>query len=129
MRIAGRVARAVLEYACRMAEPGMTCDDIDRLAHEEAVRLNVFPSPLNYFGFPKSICTSVNEVVCHGIPDSRQLLEGDVLSIDVSVYVNGFHGDNCKTVVVGKGDKEAYRLVQVNELALQEAISICGPGV
>jgi methionyl aminopeptidase len=102
LRQSGALARHVLEVACRSAKVGMTTDDIDALVHETLVdQHNAYPSPLNYMGFPKSVCTSVNEVICHGIPDARQLEFGDVVSFDVSCYLNGVHGDNCGTIIVG----------------------------
>lgn len=129
MRDAAKFARYILDYTCARAEVGMTTEDLDEIAHAEIIRHKVYPSPLNYSSFPKSICTSINEVVCHGIPDSRKLCNGDILSIDVSVYMNGYHGDNCKTVIVGDSDPDAERLVQTTEQALLESIEICGPGV
>ena len=91
VRTAGRMARRILDFACSVSKPGMTTEQVDILCHNEMVRLGVCPSPLNYCGFPKAICTSVNDAVCHGIPDDRVLLEGDVLSIDVSVYLVRIH--------------------------------------
>ena len=119
-----------------MAEAGMTTDDLDKLAHDEMVRRGVFPSPLNYRGFPKSICTSVNEVACHGIPSADIILnKGDLLSIDVSLFHKGFHGDNCATVIIGNDtlpdqpDVAAHRqLIASNIRALDAAIAACGPG-
>ena len=130
IRKAARLARKILEFSLSIAKPGMTTDEIDRLAHEEILKHGAYPSPLNYYGFPKSICTSVNEVVCHGIPDSRVLKDGDILSIDVSVYLNGYHGDNCGTVVVGeKPDPKLLHLIQTTKDCVQKAIEICKPGV
>ena len=95
--------------------------------------LGAYPSPINYRGFPKAICTSVNEVVCHGIPDSRVIEAGDVVSIDVSLYLDGMHGDNCGTVISGDpdmslSDSNVISLVQATQLALDESIAICKPG-
>jgi len=128
MRKAGRVARNVLEFTLAQAKPGVSTDYIDSLAFDEIIRQNAYPSPINYGHFPKSICTSVNEVVCHGVPDSRLLQEGDILSIDVSVYMNGYHGDNCGTVIVGKGNEMARDLVQTNIDVLDMAIAKCVAG-
>lgn len=128
MRKAGRVARKALEFALALAKPGVSTDYIDSLTFDEIIRHNAYPSPINYSNFPKSICTSVNEVVCHGIPDSRVLQEGDILSIDVSVYMNGYHGDNCGTVIVGKGDEVARSLVETNIDVLDMAIAKCVAG-
>ena len=85
MRESGRVAREVLDIAGRAVEAGITTDEIDNIVHEETLKRNAYPSPLNYHGFPKSCCTSVNEVVCHGIPDDRQLIEGDIINLDITV--------------------------------------------
>ena len=103
MRRAGRVARRLLDYACHpsVAAAGRTTEEVDGLLHAATLDLGAYPSPLNYHGFPKSVCSSVNEVVCHGIPDRRPLEVGDVVSFDVSCYVGGVHGDNCATIVVG----------------------------
>jgi methionyl aminopeptidase len=130
VRRAARLARKILEFALSHAQPGVTTDFIDKLAHSEIIRHNAYPSPLNYYGFPKSICTSVNEVVCHGIPDDRVLNEGDIIKIDVSVFLDGFHGDNCGTVMVGKNpDEKLQRLIDVTKESVQKAIEICKPGV
>lgn len=136
MRESALIARKVLDFACSVAEPGMTTDDVDKLSHEEMIRLGVYPSPLNYHGFPKSICTSVNNIACHGIPSPEVVLQkGDLLSIDVSLFNKGYHGDNCGTVIVGEDslpDSEALqmhkKLVQSNIRALDMAIKACGPG-
>lgn len=101
MRNAGRLARKVLDVACAAAHVGVTTDEIDTLVHEAILQHDAYPSPLNYQGFPKSLCSSINEVICHGIPDKRPLQLGDVVSFDVSCFLNGVHGDNCATVIVG----------------------------
>ncbi len=129
VRKSARLARKMLEYALSLAKPGVTTDYIDRMTHAEIIRHGAYPSPLNYYKFPKSICTSINEVVCHGIPDDRVLKDGDIISIDVSVYLNGFHGDNCGTVVVGDNpDPKLLKLIQTTKDAVQKAIDICKPG-
>lgn len=86
IRAAARLARKMLDFACSVSKPGMTTEEVDILVHNEIIKHNAYPSPINYAGFPKAICTSVNDVVCHGIPDDRKLEDGDVLSIDVSVF-------------------------------------------
>lgn len=101
MRRAARLARNVLDLACDLARPGTTTDAIDARVHGALLAAGAYPSPLNYAGFPKSVCTSVGEVICHGIPDARPLRPGDVVSFDVSCFLGGVHGDNCATVVVG----------------------------
>lgn len=128
------LARYILEYTCSKAVPGMTTDELDRIAHDEIIRKGAYPSPLNYAGFPKSICTSINSVACHGIPSVHDVLEeGDLLSVDVSVFYKGYHGDNCMSVIVGgKGSHELYpdaaKLIEVNLLGLEKGIEACGPG-
>lgn len=101
MRESGKLAAQVLDFAISLAKPGVTTDSIDKRAHQMIVDNNAYPSPLNYGRFPKSICTSVNECICHGIPDSRVLQDGDLLNIDVTVYLNGHHGDTSRMVYIG----------------------------
>ncbi|GFT34115.1 methionine aminopeptidase 1D, mitochondrial [Nephila pilipes] len=104
---------------------GVTTDELDAVAHSACISFGAYPSPLNYSGFPKSICTSVNNIACHGIPDSRKLKNGDIISVDVSVFYKGFHGDCAATYLVGNVDDKAKRLVEVAALCLQKAIDIC----
>jgi len=101
MRRAARLARRSLDFACQLAVPGTTTDTIDVAVHNALIAESAYPSPLNYAGFPKSLCSSVNEVICHGIPDTRPLQSGDLVSFDVSCYIDGVHGDNCASVIVG----------------------------
>lgn len=130
MREAGRLAREVLDAAIRLVRPGITTDDIDALVHEETVKRNCYPSPLNYGGFPKSCCTSVNEVICHGIPDSTTLLDGDIVNIDVTVYHEGVHGDCSETVLVGsRVDEKVKDLVHTTYVAWDAAVRACRPGL
>jgi methionyl aminopeptidase len=98
------------------------------LVHELTIENDAYPSPLNYYGFPKSVCTSVNEVICHGIPDLRPLENGDILNIDISIYYKGYHSDMNETYLVGECDKESKHLVQSAYTCLQKAIEICKPG-
>lgn len=129
LRQAARLARKMLEFALNLAQPGITTDEIDRLTHQEIIKHKAYPSPFNYHGFPKSICTSVNDVICHGIPDGYRLQEGDVISVDVSVFLDGYHGDNCGAKVVGnKVDPDLERLVSVTRDSVLQAIDICKPG-
>ena len=102
MRVAGAIARDVLHETGAAVAPGVTTDELDRVAHEAHIARNVYPSPLGYKGFPKSVCTSVNEVICHGIPDDRALVDGDIVNVDVTVYVDGVHGDTNATFCVGR---------------------------
>ena len=134
MRDASAVARDLLSFACELVHPGVTTEEIDRRVHEHCVSaLRVYPSPLNYAHFPKSLCTSVNEVVCHGIPDSdAELRAGDLVKLDVSCYVNGYHGDTCRTIIAGGAaatDAAGRRLVSTTKHALDTAAAQCGPGV
>ncbi|MDQ1431651.1 MAG: methionyl aminopeptidase, partial [Actinomycetota bacterium] len=129
MRVAGRIAREVLEEAGAAVAVGVTTDEIDRVAHEAHVSRGVYPSPLRYRGFPKSVCTSVNEIICHGIPDDRALADGDIVNIDVTVYVDGVHGDTNATFGVGNVDPESKRLVRVTAECLDLAIEAVRPGV
>ncbi|XP_010548408.1 PREDICTED: methionine aminopeptidase 1D, chloroplastic/mitochondrial isoform X2 [Tarenaya hassleriana] len=129
MRASGQLAARVLEYAGTLVKPGITTDEIDEAVHQMIIENGAYPSPLGYGGFPKSVCTSVNECICHGIPDSRPLEDGDIINIDVTVYLNGYHGDTSATFFCGNVDEEAKKLVQVTKECLDKAISICGPGV
>lgn len=183
MRNAAQLARDALDLACTFAEPGVSTDDIDNFVHEFIIANRAYPSPLNYAGFPGSMCSSINEVICHGIPDTRSLQRGDVVSFDVryengsysglqevwfvfsscllffiptgSCFLNGVHGDNCATVIVGDSQledtagmdwrgvpyrskfesedeqahfEEARRLVQTTYDSLYAAIEMCRPG-
>ncbi|KAF7828740.1 methionine aminopeptidase 1D, chloroplastic/mitochondrial [Senna tora] len=129
MRASGRLAAQVLQYAGTLVKPGITTDEIDQAVHQMIIDNGAYPSPLGYGGFPKSVCTSVNECICHGIPDSRVLEDGDIINIDVTVYLNGYHGDTSATFFCGDVDDEARNLVQVTRESLDKAISICAPGV
>lgn len=108
MRTAAKLARKLLDMVCSpsVACVGSTTEQIDNLIRDAALANGAYPSPLNYMGFPKSVCSSINEVVCHGIPDTRPLELGDVVSFDVSCYVGGVHGDNCATIIIGDSDDE-----------------------
>lgn len=130
MRVSGKLAAEVLEFAGSLVRPGVTTDEIDKAVHKMCIERGAYPSPLNYGGFPKSVCTSVNECVCHGIPDDRPLEDGDIVNIDVTVFLDGYHGDTSRMFYVGAGvSEEAKKLCEVTKLALEEAIKICRPGV
>lgn len=129
MRKAGGVARKVLDTVLAAVEPGITTDALDEIAHITAISYGAYPSPLNYMGFPKSICTSVNEVVVHGIPDSRPLKSGDIINCDVTVYIDGMHGDCSETVLVGEVSMEARSLVQTTWECLMKGIDVVRPGL
>ncbi|CAE6420649.1 unnamed protein product [Rhizoctonia solani] len=128
MRIVCRLAREVLDIAASAIRPGITTDDLDAIVHEETIKRDAYPSPLNYRNFPKSLCTSVNEVICHGIPDQRKLEEGDIINLDVSVYYKGYHADLNETYPVGKVSEESQKLMQTARQCLDAAIAICKPG-
>ena len=128
MRRAGRAAAEVLVELSRAARPGVTTDELDVIAHEACISRGAYPSPLNYHGFPKAICTSVNDVILHGIPDSRALQEGDIVSLDVTLYLDGVHGDCCATVPVGRVDDESRRLLRVAEECMMKGIGAVRPG-
>ncbi|XP_044491724.1 methionine aminopeptidase 1A-like isoform X2 [Mangifera indica] len=129
MRETCRIAREVLDAAAQAIRPGVTTDEIDRVVHEATIAAGAYPSPLNYHFFPKSCCTSVNEVICHGIPDARKLEDGDIVNIDVTVYYKGVHGDLNETYFVGNVDELSRQLVQCTYECLEKAISIVKPGV
>lgn len=128
MRAAGELAARVLEFAGTMVRPSITTNEIDKAVHNMIIDAGAYPSPLGYGGFPKSVCTSVNECMCHGIPDTRQLQDGDIINIDVTVYLNGYHGDTSKTFLCGNVNEHAKRLVKVTEECLERAISVCKDG-
>jgi len=122
-----QLARKVLDSLHDIIEPGVPTEDIDAHARDMITKHNAYPSPLNFQGFPKSISTSVNNVAAHGIPDSRPLEEGDILNIDVTVFLDGYHGDCSDTFKVGKVDEYADTLINVTRECLEEGIKACGP--
>lgn len=128
MRKVCRLAREVLEIAGKAVKAGVTTEEIDLIVHQACIERDSYPSPLNYYNFPKSCCTSVNEVICHGIPDMRPLKNGDICNIDITLYHGGFHGDLNATYPVGSISKEAQLLIDVARECLDEAIKICRPG-
>ena len=128
MRVACRAAAEVLATVGAQIRPGVTTDELDALAHEECIARGGYPSPLNYHGFPKSLCTSVNEVICHGIPDDRALVDGDIVNLDVTIYLDGVHGDTNATFLVGDVDEESRRLVEVTHECLMKGIDAVRPG-
>lgn len=128
MRIAGATAAEVLRLAGERVAPGITTDSLDEFVHEACIARGAYPSPLNYNGFPKSLCTSANEVICHGIPDSRVLREGDIINLDVTVYMNGVHGDTNATFFVGEPDPASRDLVHVTEECMWKGIESVAPG-
>lgn len=128
MRAACELAARVLDFAGTLVRPSVTTNEIDRAVHQMIIDAGAYPSPLGYGGFPKSVCTSVNECMCHGIPDSRQLQDGDIINIDVTVYLNGYHGDTSKTFCCGDVSPQLKRLVKVTEECLERGIAVCKDG-
>ena len=129
LRRACRAAAEILEETGRAVAPGVTTDRLDVVCHEACIRHGGYPSPLNYHGYPKSVCTSVNEVICHGIPDSRPLVQGDIVNLDVTIYLDGVHGDTNATFGVGEIDPASRQLIQVTRECLDKAIAVVGPDV
>ncbi len=128
MRRAGHAAAEILlEVGARVA-PGVTTDQLDEVVHEATLERGGYPSPLNYRGYPKSVCTSVNEVICHGIPDSRPLVEGDIVNVDVTIYLDGVHGDTSATLAVGEIGEHDQRLIVETRAAMEQGIDAVGPG-
>jgi methionyl aminopeptidase len=128
MRVAGGIAAEAMQAGASVIDPGVTTDELDRVVHEFLLDHRAYPSTLGYRGFPKSCCTSVNEVVCHGIPDSRPLEDGDLVKIDVTAYIDGVHGDNCGTFFSGEVDEESRLLTERTREALNRAINAVRPG-
>ncbi|XP_050723627.1 methionine aminopeptidase 1D, mitochondrial-like isoform X2 [Eriocheir sinensis] len=129
MRAACSLAVKAQNTVRKNIKAGMTTAEIDELVHRVAVEGGAYPSPLNYLGFPKSVCTSVNNVACHGIPDDRPLVDGDIISVDVTVYLGGVHGDCCETYLIGDVDEPGQHLVRAAKRCRDEAISLCAPGI
>jgi methionyl aminopeptidase len=128
MRIAGRIAARAMEAAAAAIAPGVTTDELDRIGHEYMLDHGAYPSPLGYRRFPKSLCTSVNEVICHGIPDDRPLQDGDIVNIDITAYIGGVHGDTDATYLVGDVDEESRLLVERTREAMMRGIKASVPG-
>jgi len=128
MRRAGRLAAETLDFIVPHVRPGVTTDALDRLCHDFMTQRQGIPAPLGYRGFPKSICTSVNHVVCHGIPGDKRLEEGDVLNIDVTVIVDGWHGDTSRMFFVGEVGRKAARLCDITFEAMHRGIAAVKPG-
>jgi methionyl aminopeptidase len=129
MRVAGRLAAEVLDMITAHVQPGVSTDDLDRLCHEHIVKVQrAVPANLNYRGFPKTICASVNHVVCHGIPDDKELHSGDIINIDVTVIYEGYHGDTSRMYGVGKPSVQAKRLMDVCHEAMWRGIRAVQPG-
>ncbi|WP_084962349.1 type I methionyl aminopeptidase [Thermoactinospora rubra] len=128
MRVAGRIAAQALEEVGRHVRPGVTTDELDRIGHEFLIDHGAYPSTLGYRGYPKSLCTSINEVICHGIPDDTVLREGDIVNVDITAYIGGVHGDTDATFLVGEVDEESRLLVERTREAMNRAIKAVAPG-
>jgi methionyl aminopeptidase len=129
IRKAGHLAATVLDMIQEYVKPGITTNALDALCHDFILKHGATPSPLGYKGYPKSICTSINHVVCHGVPSDKLLKEGDIINIDVTVNLNGYHGDTSRTFAVGKIGILARKLMDTTQEALNQAIKILAPGV
>lgn len=128
MRKAGRLASKVLDFITPYVKPGVTTGTLDKLCHDFVVSHGAIPAPLNYRGFPKSICTSVNHVVCHGIPGDKKLVDGDIINIDVTVILDGWYGDTSRMFAVGKVNLRAAKLIDTTYEAMMRGIEVVRPG-
>lgn len=128
VRVAGRIAAQALEEVGSHIVPGVTTDELDRIGHEFLLDHDAYPSTLGYRSFPKSLCSSINEVICHGIPDSTTVEDGDIVNIDITAYIGGVHGDNNATFLAGNVDEESRLLVERTKTATMRAIRAVKPG-
>src|SRR6266550_2936005 len=129
LRRACRLAAETLLQAAELIRPGITTDEINRFVHEDTLRRGARPAPLNYHGFPKSVCTSINEVVCHGIPGTQRLKDGDIINVDVTSIYEGFHGDTSATFYVGQPSKEARHVTETARRSLEIGIGVVRDGI
>jgi len=128
MRQAGSAARRVLRRVASHIAPDITTEELDHICHEACIEEGGYPSPLNYNGYPKSLCTSINEIICHGIPDSRALKDGDIINCDVTIFLDGVHGDHSETFTVGDVDNQSRELIRVTRECLYLGIAAVRPG-
>jgi methionyl aminopeptidase len=128
MRVAGRLAAQALAEVGRHVEPGITTDELDRIGHEYLISHGAYPSTLGYRGFPKSLCTSLNEVICHGIPDDTVIADGDIVNVDITAFLDGVHGDTNATFLAGDVDEESRLLVERTHEAMMRGIRAVAPG-
>ncbi|MCP2338568.1 type I methionyl aminopeptidase [Actinomadura rupiterrae] len=128
MRVAGRIAAQALEEVGKHVRPGVTTDELDVIGHEFMLDHGAYPSTLGYRGYPKSLCTSVNEVICHGIPDDTVLRDGDIVNVDITAFIDGVHGDTDATFLVGDVDEESRLLVERTHEAMMRGIRAVRPG-
>jgi methionyl aminopeptidase len=127
-RKASAIARGAIDAAHKVVAVGVTTEEIDKVVHEYIISKDAYPSPLNYYKFPRSCCTSINEIICHGIPDTRPLAEGDIINVDISCYHDGFHADMNETYCVGKVSESSRALIEATYDCLMKAIAYCKPG-
>lgn len=128
IRKAGKIAAQAIELVGQNAKVGVSTDELDEIAHEFLVSQGAYPSTLGYRGYPKSICSSINEVICHGIPDDTRLIDGDIINIDITAYLDGYHGDSNQTFLVGSVKEEVRLLVERTREALARGIATVAPG-
>jgi len=128
IRKAGQIAAQALQAVGEAIRPGVTTDELDRIGHDFIISRDAYPSCLGYMGFPKSLCTSINEVICHGIPDDRPLEDGDIINVDITAYYDGVHGDTCAMFEVGNVDEESHLLIERTREAMMRGIKAVRPG-
>ncbi|MEV4255509.1 type I methionyl aminopeptidase [Spirillospora sp. NPDC049652] len=128
MRVAGKIAARALEEVGKHVRPGITTDELDAIGHEYMLDHGAYPSTLGYRGYPKSLCTSINEVICHGIPDDTELRDGDIVNVDITAFIDGVHGDTDATFLVGDVDEESRLLVERTHEAMMRGIRAARPG-
>ena len=128
IRAAGRIAAQAIQLVGQACKPGVTTDELDRIGHEFVISNGAYPSTLGYRGFPKSLCSSINEVICHGIPDDTVLQDGDIINIDITAFKDGFHGDSNVTFLVGDVAPEVKQLVERTHEAMMRGINAALPG-
>jgi methionyl aminopeptidase len=128
IRRSGKLAAQAIELVGEHCKPGVTTDELDKIAHKFLIENGAYPSTLGYRGYPKSICSSINEIICHGIPDDTVLVDGDIINIDITAYLDGFHGDSNQTFLVGNVRPEVKDLVERTKEALLRGIAVCAPG-
>ena len=128
IRKAGQIAAQALQAVGEAIRPGVTTDELDRIGHDFIISHDAYPSCLGYMGFPKSLCTSINEVICHGIPDDRPLEDGDISNVDITAYYDGVHGDTCAMFEVGTVDEESHLLIERTREAMMRGIKAVRPG-
>lgn len=128
IRKAGQIAAQALQAVGEAIRPGVTTDELDRIGHDFIISHDAYPSCLGYMGFPKSLCTSINEVICHGIPDDRPLEDGDIINVDITSYYDGVHGDTCAMFEVGTVDEESHLLIERTREAMMRGIKAVRPG-